>query len=282
MTSPQELRTALAELARERVGDDLGDRLVELSRPSIRLLHAESGIGRSRLGGDPVLPPGTDWPAVRGEPLSLVAVLDLAEVAEFAQVDWLPKTGLLNFFYDLVGVWAYTPDAADSFHVAYLPDGGVPVSAPVGATVFPARPVRFAHLLTLPSQDDEVLELSKAEARRLGKLSQEWARRTARLGGWSAEAPNHQINGWPDLIQGPVWLEAYYDSQGLEWARTPEGRAEHECLARAQCWRLLLQLDSDDAMDWMWGDVGTLYYNIPDQSARAGEFGRTWLIMQCS
>ncbi|MGO1051476.1 YwqG family protein [Crossiella sp. CA198] len=282
MTSPQELRTALAELSRERLGDDLGDRLVELSRPSIRLLHQESGAGRSRLGGDPVLPPGTEWPAVRGEPLSLVAVLDLAEVAEFAQVDWLPKTGLLNFFYDLVGEWAYSPDAVDSFHVAYLPDGGVPVPAPVGATVFPARPVRLAHLLSLPTLDDEVPELAQADPGRLEELRQEWARCSARLGDWPEDAPSHQINGWPDLVQCPLWLEAHYDSQGMEWAEAPEEQAEHERLARAQCWQLLLQLDSDDTMDWVWGDVGTLYYNIPDQAARAGEFDRTWLIMQCS
>ncbi|GAA2784889.1 YwqG family protein [Crossiella cryophila] len=282
MSSPQELRTALTKLAVERLGEDLGTRLVEASRPSIQLLHDESGPGRSRLGGDPVLPPGTQWPVVQGNPLSLLAVLDLAEVAEFAQVDWLPKAGLLNFFADSEGGWAYTPDAADGFRVVHVPEGGEPVQAPAGANVFPARPVRFAHRLTLPSTEDEVLELTEDDSRRLWKLSAHWSRQSARLGRWPATAPNHQINGWPDLIQGPVWLEAHYDSQGMEWASEPKRQAEHERLAREQNWQLLLQLDSDDAMDWMWGDAGTLYYTLPEQAGHAGELDRAWLIMQCS
>ena len=46
-------------------------------------------------------------------------------------------------------------------------------------------------------------------------------------------------------------------------------------------WRLLLQLDSDEAVDVMWGDVGTLYFWIRESDARAARFDRTWLILQC-
>lgn len=46
-------------------------------------------------------------------------------------------------------------------------------------------------------------------------------------------------------------------------------------------WRLLLQLDSDDASDMMWGDSGILYFWIREADARAGDFSNVWVILQC-
>jgi uncharacterized protein YwqG len=47
----------------------------------------------------------------------------------------------------------------------------------------------------------------------------------------------------------------------------------------ANAWRLLLQVDSHD--DMMWGDVGMVYFWIPDEALRERAFDRTWLILQC-
>ena len=48
-----------------------------------------------------------------------------------------------------------------------------------------------------------------------------------------------------------------------------------------QDWRLLLQLDTDDAAGWMWGDVGTLYYAVRDSVQRPGVFRDAWMVFQC-
>lgn len=65
---------------------------------------------------------------------------------------------------------------------------------------------------------------------------------------------------------------------------------EAECQAIAQRlgqqdgeasdWRLLLQLDSDADADMMWVDVGSLYFWIWEQDARAGDFSKVWRILQ--
>ncbi|WP_379546206.1 DUF1963 domain-containing protein [Qipengyuania sp. DSG2-2] len=44
---------------------------------------------------------------------------------------------------------------------------------------------------------------------------------------------------------------------------------------------LLLQLNSDDAMDWCWGDVGAYYFWIKRSDLAAGDFGKVELILEC-
>jgi uncharacterized protein YwqG len=48
-----------------------------------------------------------------------------------------------------------------------------------------------------------------------------------------------------------------------------------------QDWRLLLQLDSDEHMDVMWGAAGMLYFWVREQEAAAGRFENVWVILQC-
>jgi len=45
-------------------------------------------------------------------------------------------------------------------------------------------------------------------------------------------------------------------------------------------WRLLLQLDTDDDAGMMWCDVGSLYFWVREQDARAGDFSAAWMILQ--
>jgi uncharacterized protein YwqG len=46
-------------------------------------------------------------------------------------------------------------------------------------------------------------------------------------------------------------------------------------------WRLLLQLDSDDRVGWMWGDVGRVYFWAIQQDIAACDFDKSWAILQC-
>lgn len=49
----------------------------------------------------------------------------------------------------------------------------------------------------------------------------------------------------------------------------------------AQDWVLLLQVDTEDSIDMMWGDSGSLYYWIRREDLRAGNWDAVWLILEC-
>lgn len=44
---------------------------------------------------------------------------------------------------------------------------------------------------------------------------------------------------------------------------------------------LLLQLDSDQDANLMWGDAGLLYFWIRTEDLVAGRFDRVWMTLQC-
>ncbi len=46
-------------------------------------------------------------------------------------------------------------------------------------------------------------------------------------------------------------------------------------------WVTLLQIDTDDDLGVMWGDVGLIYYMIREQDLRALKFDQHWLVLQC-
>ncbi len=80
-------------------------------------------------------------------------------------------------------------------------------------------------------------------------------------------APYHQLLGYPHQIQGDLLQECQQDTR---WKGDPTD------------WQLLLKIDSDDDTGVMWGDVGMLYFYIPQQALAERDFSQVHLIMQCS
>ena len=85
------------------------------------------------------------------------------------------------------------------------------------------------------------------------------------------------------MMQNPMELECELATNGIN-AGGPEGYADPRVAKLRQSaadWRLLLQLDSDDDLNWMWGDVGRLYVWCRESDIAARRFERCWTILQC-
>ena len=252
-----------------------------LGVPALRLTLADRPV-RSHLGGAPGLPAGAAWPSHKGARLGFLARLSLAELHAVQSISWLPESGALLFFYDVEQQpWGYDPADRGRWAVMHVDDLAAPAEAPAttpsGAALVPFRPVSFVTIQSLPSWEREevaALGLNDPESEELIRISD------APFG----DGPKHQVGGFPSPIQGDdMELEAQLASNGVYCGDGRGDEAQRAALAPgATEWRLLLQFDSDDHLELMWGDAGTLYFWVREQAARRGDFKDVWLVLQCT
>ncbi len=271
---------------------DLEARLAPLSRPALHVVASDVPT-RSHLGGDPGLPTGLAWPEREGIPLTFLARLSLAELQAARPLPWLPATGALLFFYDIEDQpWGFDPNDRGGWRVLHVADAEAPIvatsaSSPdaAAATIdedraipLPMRPVAFRAIDSLPSeQRDEVVALDLGD--------DAWEAMQALTAAPFGDAPRHQVDGYPFPLQGDhMALECQLVSHGLycgDASGYEDPRAQALAAGAAE-WRLLFQLDSDDDLEVMWGDCGTLYFWVRETQARAGDFEDVWVVLQCA
>lgn len=245
-------------------------------RPCLRL--APGGAGGSRLGGAPEMT--GEWPRYEGRPLSLVAQLDLGEMRAAQGPDWLPAEGRLLFFYDLeYSGWGYDPKDAGCAVVRHERGAAAAASAPddLAETLrLDAHLVGFTADVSIPSE--ERLEIDWRSLTRQDERALE-----AAVEAFTPPEPSHQVGGYPGPIQDDgMERQCQLVSNGVYMGKDVRQSAEITALERgADDWRLLLQVDSDEDAGLMWGDTGRLYFWIREQDARAGDFTKTWTILQC-
>lgn len=259
-------------------------------RPVLRLAAdpaREPQPWESRVGGVPYRPLGAAWPLSRGEdgevprPLVFLAQLNLAELQLGAAVPDFPTQGLLQFFIlngDLYGAefgegWA----AQDRFRVLYFPE----VIQDAGAL----EPEGVAPLPDSSGDDPEDgLPLWGTEA---GPL-----RRAVAL----AAVPDREpVSGaddhasallgtdiWEDAQEGEPLAAALYDLApgGHKLGGSPDF-TQSDPRAPGDDWALLLQLDSDEALGLLWGDVGTANFFVGPADLRARDFSRVAYHWDC-
>lgn len=257
-------------------GRDVAALVAPLASPAVHLVKSPDTTS-TYLGGTATLPPAITWPSKAGKPLTLLASLDLASLSQALPLPWLPASGRLLFFYDVVNQpWGFDPNDRGSWAAIYVREDATLSNGAHDHRRLPRLNLSLHKINTYPSlQRPQVAALgfNDAENDSLSELSS----------GVFRGFPCHQVGGFANPIQGDeMEIECQLASHGVycgessvhsapEFARLRDGAGD---------WRLLLQLDSDDDLGVMWGDGGILYFWIREEDAQTGRFDNAWVVLQ--
>ena len=254
--------------------------LVAMDRWSCRLVPIELGVervGGHRLGGRPDLAPDVVWPMCGRLPLAFVGQVALAEVPVLPG-SMLPSDGLLSFFYDAVEQpWGDSPDDQGAWRLLWQPPG-----VALETRAFPGA--LESHVQFAPVALGVELELThvpweSAETEQVELSTEEWYAYSDVL-----ERPAgtcHRLWGHPDPVQGDMQRTCENMWQSVQrHGDEPDTAAVASAGYRAVDWRLVLQVDSQDEIGMMWGDIGTLYCWMPTAALAARRWDDAWVILQ--
>jgi uncharacterized protein YwqG len=276
---------------------DYEEKITNLVNPCIKMLVEETDgtVGCSKFGGYPDLPENVIWPMNNDTPMSFVLQINFEELQDYNIHQLFPEKGLLYYFYDYeTFAWGSAPADKDCWKAIYIEKNDTlrPGQAPIinnqqeipqaesfiGSlinklfkkkkskmllpNVFKEHRIRFINDITLPGATrketqilnlpDDYVELycdlvSIMSSNELGKA--------------------HWLLGYPFPIQDDTMEEeCYYPG---------------ESKSQPKEWTLLMQIDSDPAIDFMWGDCGILYIWIKKNDLAVKDFQNVWTILQC-
>lgn len=280
------------------------DKLDSVVRNTIRLNQTPIAedkikIGQTKIGGLPDLPKNFAWVVERNtvvtdeqkilffnykkkkttiKSLSFIAQINLAEIAPLDSENLLPKSGMLYFFYSAEQeVWGFDNSDKNKFKVLYF-EGNInelartayPIDLPEYSRFKPCA-VTAAPEISFPPYEHEVYQEFQAQER--DKF-------------WTEIYEDGNINkvlGYSDNIQSEMELECELVTNGLYCGDSTgynDPRA-NELAPNAKNWRLLLQIDSNEKNEMMWGDCGRLYFWIKIDDLVNRRFDKSWFALQC-
>jgi len=245
----------------------------------------EIPIGASKMGGVPDLPDGIAWFRHKktDRPLSFICQINFAETAPYDPAQKLPDHGILYFFYDasMEMPWGFDPKDGDGkvlFYyegdLSHLKKADVPEDLEASGGLFEPSVMRFAHVIEFPDLQSfvgETLPLDDEDADVYCEMMED------------ISEPDNKLLGHSNNLQDCMELECELVSHNLYCGNSSgydEGHARG-LDKNAGRWSLLLQVESNEDLGMMWGDLGRLYVWITDEDLRTKNFAASWVILQC-
>jgi uncharacterized protein YwqG len=253
-------------------------------------------LGGSRFGGGPDVPADFEWPTSKGRRLDFLLQVNLRDIAQYAGAGFLPRSGILSFFYDVAGQpWGYDPANLSGFGFYHFRQEGPPLErrpVPNEDCVLPERALDFWPAWSLPTYR------SRAGFRLRSELTAQSGRKpdyeafhafhqlsdaVFRAAAPATTGPCHRLGGHSSNIQGDMQLEAQLVTNGLYCGNSTgyDDPRRKELEKSCEDWRLVLQLDSDDDVGLMWGDGGMVYYWARSDDLVDEDFSNAWVTLQC-
>lgn len=257
-------------------------------------------IGQSKIGGQPDLPAGFSWftetntvttkkkfwifgketQQIITKSLSFIAQINLLEISQFDSENLLPKNVILYFFYaEGQDAWGLDFKDKNKFKILFF-DGDLTTlkrfdfPEDLQNSRFKPCSIVAKQEISLPSYGyglDEDLNLTDDEADIFYDKIYE-------------DGNLNKLLGYADNIQGEMELECELVTNGL-YCGDPSGYNDPRAKTlepNAKNWRLLLQVDSNEENEMMWGDCGRLYFWIKKEDLINKQFDKSWFSLQCS
>jgi len=292
--NPEFILQKLADAGLEEYRTEIGKLLFPSLRMELKALKkADIVTGRSRVGGGADLPEGISWPEWDECPYTFIAQINLAELPQGHTLP-LPANGLLSFFYASAAMYddyafdgdpttckvIYTPSSSfDELRCLDIPESLMQADPKV---VLSPASIAFVPDLCVPQSESAYLEelglgwdFDHVEYERYWNT---FCRSLSQPQMY--HSPLHRLMGHPDQIQGDMQNHC---ARMLKWSTFDTGLSDDEkarFAREALEWRLLLQIDSDEATNIDWVGTGRIYFWIRETDLRQSNFDHVICIMQ--
>lgn len=247
------------------------EKLLETTQSFIRVKAGAAGspaLWESKVGGQPYLPKGAVWPcAPDGTALFFLAQINFAEAPALAP---FPEKGILQFFInddDLYGMDFDEGEKPDTFRVLFHPE--VVQNKAELQTSFPA--LRDYDEL-LPHHPEESYPLRFELAEEVAGMQD--YRFHQHFGGDFFQQFGEQEWQVMDEFGKAVRPQGHKIGGYAYFTQDDPRRADDPML-------LLFQLDSDEGMDLMWGDMGVGHFFIREKDLVARDFSKVLYDWDC-
>lgn len=247
-------------------------------------------------------------------PLMFLGQIHLDEVPRFGQFPNLPSSGILYFFWAAhLSPPGWRASSKGSCRVIYIKE-----TSDLRTLLFPEEMVRkfgddfitqanhprcslsfepswaltnyLDKVNAIDYDDDRAIDRLVAESRQselLDNISDsfpEFNKSTLVNKDFSSQGESiHMLLGSPIEIQNPMeemCQLCFHGFDEIDHNINFDAEVAH-LRAGVKDWQLLLQLDCDDNLDWLWGDAGMLYFWIRKQDLEEQNFSNVWCEMQC-
>lgn len=299
-------RDAAIETIRHSQMAAYAESLIKMLAPSIRIglkptRPDDLPLGASRFGGTPDVPPDFDWPHCVDRPMSLVAQLQLSDVAPLDPAGRLPAEGWLYFFFDTSNEEPFADQTAAArpwrviHHIGRL-EALERAAQSASRAPFRTCSAGFDAELTLPSfgsaplvnidmdenlreaYEDLVFSLHARPPMPGWRDSSTLRRWIGQFQHWWLGDPIHRMLGHPEHFQ----VDPRADWERLAHHETVSRAPTNKLMRESRDWLLLLQVDTyRDGPDWMWGENGTLYFGIQAEDLAARNFDAVQWTIEC-
>lgn len=260
---------------------------VEMVRMVLKNSDEKLPLTASKVGGMGYLPMGETYPSqTDGKPLALLVQINFSELSNAVDLTQLPQplpdNGILQVYIgntDLYGADFDNPYPSDTYQVRYWADTNLPVNqADLDEAMASVKAVFLEEDYALPFGVNDEFALTFEKAVQSCNLYAYNSSETSKLCDEDYIESELKAKGLDDVHPYDV-IDKYHELAGIGGHQilgypyfTQTDPREYEESLRQHI--LLFQLDSDDDVDIMWGDMGVANFFMTPEALLARDFNQ--------